>query len=370
MSYFKGGFVEYIPLYIDEEEVEHYPFQTEPGNALLSVRCVRSALDEKEEIPECDGSGIGSCRDASSGIVWSSRLYPEIFSSEVDMMREGLGYCGIGYGYGGLFFSAVMCRDLNENGSNKWRIPTIEELVTIFSTGRVRTALNDSGVLVSGSISGEGSECPMFTTINVADGSGEVSWDPALSELIIRCVYDEELDFKTAPYTDPETELTWSEASPTVLSWEDAVDFCSELNIDDSEHYWRVPTIDELRTLNKSSEDHSCKKYGDSGNFCFSGEYSIFGDIEEFWTGEDCGDGHVNFNFWEYTGYCYQNGEVDIFKARCVSDSPSPCAGDPCAAVENSTGMCIPLSQEGYKCECEDEYSWTDDACLQVAEAG
>ena len=358
MVYFEDAFVRSVPLYIAEEEVEYFPFQTEPGNAALSVRCVRSALDEKEEIPECDGSGIGSCRDASSGIVWSSRLYPEIFSSEVDMMREGLGYCGIGYGYGGLFFSAVMCRDLNENGSNKWRIPTIEEISTIFSTGRVRTALNDSGVLVSGSISGEGSECPMFTTINVADGSGEVSWDPTLSELVIRCVYDEELDFKTAPYTDPETELTWSEASPTVLSWEEAVDFCNELNFDDSEHYWRVPTYDELITLNKSSEEHSCKKYGDSGYFCFSGEYSLFGDIGEFWAeGGNCGSGDkVWMKFWSFESYCIPTSE-QAFKVRCVSDGPNPCKNDPCAGVSHAT-RCFPDSSEIYHCGCDENYTW------------
>ena len=372
MSYFKGGFVEYIPLYIDEEEVEHYPFQTEHGNALLSVRCVRSALDEKEEIPECNGSGIGSCRDASNGIVWSSRLYPEISSPAVYMGEDyGSGGCGSGYGFGGLFFAAVMCRDLNENGSNKWRIPTIEELYTIFSTDRARTALNDSGLLVSGSVQGEGSDCPMFYTIDVTNGSEEVSLDPPVSELVIRCVYDEELDFKKAPYTDPETELTWSEASPTVLSWEDAVDFCYGLNIDDSEHYWRLPTYDELETLNKSSESRFCKKYGNSGYNCFSGEYSLFGDIEQFWLGGgNCGqDGsQLGFNFWEFSGYCFST-EYNLFKARCVSSGPSPCAGDPCASVQNSAG-CLPLSESEYRCICAPGFLFDEDenTCVPLSE--
>ncbi len=376
------GFVTHIPFFVDEKMIGDYPFPVESGNAVFSVRCVRSALDEKEEIPECDGSGIGSCRDASSGIVWSSRLYPEIFSSAVYTGEDyGSGYGGSGYGYGGIFFTAVMCRNLNENGSNKWRIPTIDELRTIImdedlktagdcgyyetsdceSLEPSKTALNDFGVLVSGSMQGEGSDWPMFYAFDVRNGNLPVIWDPPVSELVVRCVYDEGLDFKSAPYTDPDTGFTWSEMSQTVLTWEEAQDFCSAMNYDDQEHYWRLPTSDELETLNKAGKG-TCTKYGNSGNFCFSGEYSIFGDIEEFWTGQDCGNGHVNFNFWEYTGYCYQNGEVDIFKARCVSDSPSPCAGDPCAGIDHATG-CVPESAEEYSCACEEGYFWAVDEC-------
>lgn len=217
------------------------------------------------------------------------------------------------------------------------------------------------GLLVSGSMQGEGSDWPMFYAFDVRNGNLPVIWDPPVSELVVRCVYDEGLDFKSAPYTDPDTGFTWSEMSQTVLTWEEAQDFCSAMNYDDQEHYWRRPTSDELKTLNKAGKG-TCTKYGNSGNFCFSGEYSIFGDIEEFWTGQDCGNGHVNFNFWEYTGYCYQNGEVDIFKARCVSDSPSPCAGDPCAGIDHATG-CVPESAEEYSCACEEGYFWAVDEC-------
>ena len=348
----------------------------------LNTRCVRSDLGEKEETPECDGSGIGPCRDASSNIVWSSRLYPEILYPQVYTGDDyGEGYGGSGYGYGGVFFAAVMCRDLNENGSNKWRIPTLDELRTIVtdenlkeaepcgyyeSSGCVsnepsKTALNDFGLLVSGSMQGEGSDWPMFYALDVKNGNMPTIWDPPLSELVIRCVHDEDLDYKTAPYTDPDTGLTWSEKSEVVLTLEEARDFCSSMNLDDSQHYWRLPDDSELESLNKIDKG-SCTKYSSSGNYCYSGEYSLFGDIEEFWAAND-----TYINFWELAGY--STSEYGLFKARCVSSSPSPCAGAPCSDDPHSAG-CLPLSESEYVCLCEQGFLFDEDeaSCVQLPE--
>ena len=343
----------------------------------LNTRCVRSDLGEKEETPECDGSGIGPCRDASSGIVWSSRLYPQILYPPVYTGDDyGEGYGGSGYGYGGVFFAAVMCRDLNENGSNKWRIPTLDELRTIVtdedlneaepcgyyessycvSNEPSKTALNDFGLLVSGSMQGEGSDWPMFYALDVKNGNIPNIWDPPLSELVIRCVRDDALNFEKAPYTDPDTGYRWSEKSEVVLTLEEARDFCSSMNLDDSQHYWRLPDDSELESLNKIDKG-SCTKYGSSGNYCYSGEYSLFGDIEEFWAAND-----TYINFWDLA--VYAQPADGLFKARCVSNSQSPCKNNTCASVEHSDGTCIPLSESEYACGCNPGYEWDDGECF------
>ena len=347
----------------------------------LNTRCVRSDLGEKEETPECDGSGIGPCRDASSGIVWSSRLYPQILYPPVYVGDDyGEGYGGSGYGYGGVFFAAVMCRDLNENGSNKWRIPTLDELRTIVTNERLKTAdacgyynseydsscitdepsktaLNDFGLLISGSMEGEGSDWPMFYAVDVKGGDVVIMWDPPLSELVIRCVHDEELDYKTAPYTDPDTGSTWSEKSEVILTLEEAQEFCSAMNLDDTEHYWRLPDSNELETLNKTGYGYSCTRYGSEGTHCYSGEYSLFGDIEEFWASDN-----VFINFWGLS--VYAQPADGLFKARCVSNSQSPCKNNTCASVEHSDGTCIPLSESEYACGCNPGYEWDDGECF------
>ena len=360
-----------------------------------SVLCVRSDLDEKEETPECDGTGTGPCMD-SNGIIWSSRLYPEIFA---DFNKYYISH-NRSDSYGTVYFYglAQMCRNLNENGSNKWRLPTIDEIRKTVTTEKLKfggscpvtdehftdayfdeeacigdvgskTTLNDYGIIMSGTFNMEywDEEQEESPELWYYAGLIEHDYSVPVSQLVQRCVLDNTLDdYETAPYTDPETGLTWSELAPEELTWSEAYEFCAALNEDDAENFWRLPTTVELQTLLRKCENPPCRMTVD-------GRYSVFGDISYFWT-SDINDDNGYVNAVDFTsGSILTQQPLDYYVAdvRCVSGGSSACAGNPCTSVENATGICFtvtdPESETGYVCECDEEYAWNGTECLQVA---
>lgn len=384
----------------------------------FSVLCVRSDLDEKPEIPECDGTGTGSCRD-ENGTIWSSRLYPEIFidfdksdissspyyrGSEIEQPKSS-SYKKNVYVHG----VAKMCRYLNENDSNKWRLPTLEEIRKTVTTEKLKnggscgvtdehfatsyfdeaacsgdavskTTLNDYGTILSGTLtryewnySGNlDGEAPMFWGVDVAHGAlYSIEDDVQIVELLQRCVLDETLDdYVTAPYSDPETGLIWSVLSPTEMKWSDAYDHCAALNAEEeSENFWRLPTTAELKTLLRNCEEDSCA-------IDLSGRYSLFGDISYSWTSDINEDETVNgIDFTEASISSMPMGKEGtayyVADVRCVSGGVDLCDGNTCASVENATGRCFtttdPEIETGYVCECGEDYTWNGTECLQVA---
>ena len=365
------------------------------------VLCVRSDLDEKEETPECDGTGTGPCID-SNGIIWSSRLYPEIF---VDFNKSYISHSRSD-SYGTVYFYglAQMCRNLNENGSNKWRLPTIDEIRKTITTEKLKfggscpvtdehftdayfdeeacsddviskTTLNDYGIIMSGTFNIEywtmgqeqSPELWMYVPAGIYSDRGVIEHDysGSVSQLVQRCVLDNTLDdYETAPYTDPETGITWSELAPDEMLWSEATEFCAALNEDDAANFWRLPTTAELQTLLRNCEETPCRMTMD-------GRYSVFGDISYFWT-SDLNEGKVNAV--DFTGgsiYTLQTTNYYAADVRCVSGGSSACAGNPCnpSIVENATGICLTIfdSETGYECECDEEYSWNGTECAMVA---
>jgi len=372
----------------------------------FSVLCVRSDLDERTEVPECDGTGTGPCKD-ENGTIWSSRLYPEIFadfdkyyiSSYSDKPRNS-SYEKSVYMYG----VAAMCRYLNENGSNKWRLPTLKEIRKTVTTEKLKnggncgvtdehfatsyfdeaacsgdtvskTTLNDFGIILSGTLtrdewdySGEDEENPMLWGVDVAHGVLYSIESPSIYELLQRCVLDETLpDYVTAPYSDPATGLTWSELAPDAMNWPDAYDHCASLNTEeDPENFWRLPTTAELQTLLSNCEEDSCA-------IDLSGRYSLFGDISYSWTSDINEDETVNgIDFTEASISSMPIGKEGttyyVADVRCVSGGVDLCDGNTCASVENATGRCLtnPESESGYSCECGEDYYWDNNECVKI----
>ncbi len=370
-----------------EEEKELHPV----------VRCVRSLLDEKNDIPACGETGIAPCKDAN-GTVWSSVIYPEFFAGFDKKLIYGEGDPGV-YRRGSEksvstvdFYSVVdLCHDLYESGSHKWRLPTIDEIRSLVTTDKIKTGgscgitdehfessyftedtctgddpsetiLFDYGFMLSGTLNleyfnPEEEVYPELWGVSVYDGVlAAVPEEIPLSVLTQRCVLDETLNYEETPYLDPETGLLWSDISSDYLDFEEAETYCFDLTMEDMEHFWRLPTIDELKTLvvNCSEDEAPCP-------IDMNGKYSVLGDNKDLWSSEQVGDDESYHYILYFDDVSVYEGHYSSY-TRCVSDGPNPCKNDPCAGLEHATG-CVPESTEKYFCGCESGYVRTEDGC-------
>ena len=183
------------------------------------------------------------------------------------------------------------CENLKEGGSSDWRLPTISELRTLItkcenteaggtcgvtdqclSVGECKNRacrgcgrkvqhnkLGDKGFFWSSSISSDSKNAWYidFTYGSIHSHSN--------SEKFVRCVSPEissdagtkvstEKDDshnsskKTFPYKDLQTGYIWSGVSKKVMDWDSAKQYCAGLK-EGNENDWRLPNIDELRTL-------------------------------------------------------------------------------------------------------------------------
>jgi hypothetical protein len=370
-----------------EEEYEPVP----------TVRCVRSLLDEKNDIPDCGETGIAPCKDAM-GTVWSSVIYFDSFAgfdnSEIYEGGEFLAprkNADRSENTVYVYSLVDMCHNLYESGSHKWRLPTIDEIRSLVTTDKLKTGgscgvtnehfensyftedtctgddpsetiLFDYGFMLSGTLNleyynPEEEVYPELWGVSVYDGAlVTVSEEIPLSALAQRCVLDETLNYKETPYLDPETGLLWSDITD-YLELEEAESYCSSL-MEGTDRYWRLPTIDELWTLvvNCSEEDAPCP-------IDLNGKYSVLGDNNGLWSLEQTGyDSDYYVLFFDDASVGGYRASWTL-QARCVSDGPNPCKNNPCAADSHATG-CFPDSSEIYHCGCVENYFWNGSQCV------
>lgn len=128
--------------------------------------------------------------------------------------------------------------------------------------------------------------------------------------------------------------LQWSEKSPSPMNWDDAVEYCKNLNEGDHND-WKLPNIDELRTLIKAPETISggkCQISEKAGKLsdqdwteadCYVG-VSKLGDTNIFWSSSVLSD--KPDRAWELgfangamnSNYKYKSGNNYV---RCVRNS-------------------------------------------------
>ena len=273
-----------------------------------SVRCVRSDLDAApaDGIPECDEKiGYTPCRDNVNNIVWSMVIMKP---------DEETGY----YDWHGTA-AAEACTNATMHGKNKWRLPTVDELRTLMKDEKLKSGgacgvtsaclesncsnngacvleegavleskFSDYGMLISGDIIRD--EDNTYDKVWVIDrypagfSSLSVFEDTysygSIFSTVVRCVLDESLNNKEAPYTQDIGEnktLEWSSASKGLLRWDAAAKYCRELE-EDGHDDWRVPEIEELyKLLNNGECEENCIPD-------LSGASTLFGDISPLWS--------------------------------------------------------------------------------------
>ena len=194
--------------------------------------------------------------------------------------------------------AAKYCMDLEEGGSDNWRVPALEELEKLAvideecvedgcapDTKGKYSVLGDIVTLWSSGDSGE-EETP-FSLIDFMTGKTNMYGTDASA--YVRCVRakgePETATAFTFPYADEETGLLWSEVSESeVYDFESAESYCNGLN--EAEYggraTWRVPDISELETLIRSCESSPTGEMTGAGRMCinysFEG-YSVYGDM-------------------------------------------------------------------------------------------
>ncbi|MBO4696403.1 MAG: DUF1566 domain-containing protein, partial [Lachnospiraceae bacterium] len=198
------------------------------------------------------------------------------------------------------------------------------------------------------------------------------------------CVCDENYDWNGSecisfPYTDPATNIIWSEKSADTMSWDDAVSYCENLE-EGGYNDWELPDIDNIRTLiqdcaatetgGSCGVTTSCSAYSgcwsSSGCQCsndLTGGHSKFGDTVTLWSSTTESD----YTNYAWTGNFSVGGVGDgskssSYNVRCVRYY-NPCDTATCGEIENSDGSCSVNQQGGYDCGCENGYVWNGVEC-------
>ena len=127
----------------------------------------------------------------------------------------------------------------------------------------------------------------------------------------------------------------WSNPAPKKMSWSEANKYCENL-VENGSSDWRLPTISELRTLIKNCPatetggacklTKDCLSYNDCRkNACDGcgsdnpGKYSVFGDIEGFWSSSEQSDlTIIAWSVYFANGGVYANGKNAKYYVRCV----------------------------------------------------
>jgi Cobalamin biosynthesis protein CobT (nicotinate-mononucleotide:5, 6-dimethylbenzimidazole phosphoribosyltransferase) len=335
-------------FYVNFEEGS---IQYDGAASLKSVRCVRTSVDPySETIPVCDETRLAPCEDSSTHYVWSKADMKSASTENLSWQSK-----------------AVQCRESRDGGIKKWRIPTIDEIRTLlgandklktggecsvtvacsdyldatcFDDGKCSDEENkedfqsslydNSGYIVSGTLTGDADDeddygNPIYSswavnleTASIVPLSGSNNYVSSAS----RCIKDDTLpDPVDFPYTDTANGIIWSELSKHNFYWYDAAKYCKNL-VEGGSNNWRVPTLDELKTLVKNCPNGGC-------DADIIGKYSLFSELSTLWSSLITTDNDENQNQYFHTldfmtasqmSSTYQYEEEKVRCVRSVSD--------------------------------------------------
>ena len=331
------------PLVIDMKDGMIKEYYSYKDVSLICVRSDSKPLPAGRTIPICDESRIGPCEDANTHYIWSS---PDLVNSRYNRISWER--------------RAFSCRESDEGGISQWRIPTIDEIRTLLvSSESLKTngechvtdgcsdyfneeCFNEAVCSPEDGTSGEGAEWIMSSLFDYAgylsgtlsDEENAKTWfvDLKSSSLFsfteetnddeTRCIKDESIPVRrSSPYTDPASHLTWSSRSKSSLYWYDAAKYCKDL-VEGGSNNWRVPTIDELKTLIRNCPEGDC-------DYDSIGTYSAFVEPSVLWSSsldyDDVYGDIIKVLDFSTASDIYQVASYDEYaKVRCVRSGDDP----------------------------------------------
>ncbi len=216
------------------------------------------------------------------------------------------------------------CSDLVLNSQTDWRVPTIEELSTIIDYTQEDNAIFSTFKYLATTQYWTNTSRSGFNNyawyINFTDGSTNVAFKNVFNSL--RCVRGNELSVpdylnkSSIIIIDRTHELMWQNnysENIAELEWQDSVDYCESLTLNTFSD-WRLPTINELKTIIDYSENNP------SINSLFS-EISL----EDYWSSTVVVGTSSNIwlvSFGAEGGKIYNQKSRSLkYIARCVRDN-------------------------------------------------
>ncbi|HNS45367.1 MAG TPA: DUF1566 domain-containing protein, partial [Alphaproteobacteria bacterium] len=214
--------------------------------------------------------------------------------------------------------AVAYCEGLAYGGHSDWRLPNYRELESIVEYGRSSPAIDTDAF--PGTFSDD-----FWSSSFCADNTG-YAWDinfnygyfqgyTKISSYHVRCVrvksQSEELTFTEEAVSggvvvnETVTGLQWAKEYASSVNWQSALAYCENLNyggyID-----WRLPNIDELKTLINRSRYAPASDFPEMPSAYFWSSSSLAGNALSAW--------RVNFD----DGYVSSNGKYNDYLARCV----------------------------------------------------
>ena len=263
------------------------------------------------------------------------------------------------------------CQDLVYGGYDDWRLPSMEDFMTIADYGKYNPALDteyfpDSGSFWTSTLTTETDYnvaiyglTQNYYTIFDFDGAsthyavtrefdyltGDRSYPHSFN---IRCIRVGNFPASKYHFISESfgEKVIWNNHNNLIFAktdekytWKEALKYCSELDYAGISN-WRLPNIKEL-TLNsfggaRTSTTNPADQTSDYSDL----PYNLSAKNEKFAdtlcvTDDQCKDG----KFWNGT--------------KCAKN---PCADDPCLSISYSDGLCIVVDEENFACGCVDNY--------------
>ena len=359
---------------------------------------------------------LGYCTPQSFSIDYSVEGEPIVVDNNLDLMwQRNIPPVE------DLYVEDVLqyCEDLVYGGYDDWRLPSMEDFMTIADYGKYDPAVDtgyfpDSGKFWTATMESSydtggwyviGTEYYTIFDFTIPSTSSVMTYyqDYGLlnetqkypHSFNIRCIRARSA-VTSKYYFTSETfgeKIVWNNDNDLIfiktdekLTWSEALKYCSELDyagISD----WRLPNVKELTfnsfggarssttrlatptfTYSSPSYDLPAKEENIADTFCVANDPCENG---KFWNGVKCSKnpcaGDPCLSFSNSDGLCIVFDEEN-FACGCIDnyyfwnydrkECLRSCYGNPCYADENSDNECYPDENNGYRCGCEAHFSW------------
>ncbi|MBO7126506.1 DUF1566 domain-containing protein [bacterium] len=264
------------------------------------------------------------------------------------------------------------CNNLTYAGYSDWRLPTVQELLTIADNSKIYPinttyfpTTSDTGLWSSDIYDVDG----ISTRHWIMRGFGGITTNENnySSEFYVRCVRGSTLpvaSFQTSNIngdvvvTDTTTGLIWQKTYES-KNWVQALSYCENLTYAGYSD-WRLPNKNEIASLVNYEKYNPASDFPDMLSNTFWSSSTVLvrdrsAEVVIFTSG------YVSTNTSSKNKCDSCSGYTRCVRSERIND---PCENHSCESVDHSSGICIPKNAFEYSCECDDGYFWDGTQCI------